>query len=307
MLADIAGDADVTGLMRDRAGLRVTGACEVALPVFSVTKMFIAVTAVRLAESGQIGLDDELRRWLPAVHPITSPRVTVREVLSHTAGLPDYAGEASYREAVSAGPGRPWGLAEILAASAAAPRSPRGTFRYSNTGYWLLGAALENAAGTGLAELLGTTVFRRAGMVSTRYPEPGSGMTGDGYDTLWAGPAGAAWSTAVDLDLFLTVLLSGALVSRASLAAMRNASPVQAPAPWRQPGYGLGLMIDQGLRTVGHGGSGPGYDVAAFACAERGRSAVFLLRSPARAGAVELALRWLTAPDEQAGPPAQVR
>jgi D-alanyl-D-alanine carboxypeptidase len=189
------------------------------------------------------------------------PGITVREVLGHTAGLPDYAGEASYHEAVSSRPGQP------------------------------------NATGTSLAELLGTTVFRQAGMVSTYYPAPGSGMTEDGYDTLWAGPAGAAWSTARDLDLFLTVLLDGALVSDASLAAMKSANPVRAHPPWQQPGYGLGLMVDHGLRTVGHGGGGRGYESAAFASAERGRPAVFLMRSPARVGAVELALRWLTAPD----------
>lgn len=287
---------DVTALARDGDGRRVVGDPERRQPVFSVTKMFLAVAVLRLAESGVLGLDDEVHRWLPqTAEKISAEKITVREVLSHTAGLPDYAAIASYAAAVAARPGQPGDLDEILAAALAGDRPCRGAFRYSNVGYWILGAVTERATGRSLGETLEAMVFGPAAMASTSYPQAGAGVTSDGYDTRWAGPAGAAWSTAADLDLFLAALFGGTLIAAGSLAAMTCCGPVEAHPPWRRPGYGLGLMVDSELGTFGHGGSGPGYNIAAFTGPASGRSAVVLARSSAPADPTGLALRWLAA------------
>jgi len=289
---DYLPDADGTvALLRDRGGRHLTGDAGQAMPVFSATKMLIAVAALRLAESGLLGLDDAARGWLPQVPGL----ITVRELLSHTAGLPDYAAAGSYVAAVAAQPGRPWGLDQILAAALAGDHSPAAAFRYSNAGYWILGAVMEHAARRPLARILDETVLRPVAMASTFYPDVGAGVTSDGYDTRWAGPAGAAWSTAGDLDRFLAALFDGTLLPARALAAMTAPTPVEAQPPWRRPAYGLGLMMDRELGTFGHGGAGPGYHAAAFIAPESGRSAVILARSSASADLTAAALRWLAA------------
>jgi CubicO group peptidase (beta-lactamase class C family) len=303
VLDELADRADAAALLRDRGGRQVVGDVDAAVPVFSVTKMFVAVATLRLAESGHLGhlgLDAQVRQWVPQ---IASP-ITVREILGHTAGLPDYIATGAYLAAVASGPGEPWDLAEILKVSLTAEHSPRGEFRYANVGYWLLGAVIERVTGVPLAGTLAAEVFRPAEMTATFYPEIGAGVTGDGYDTRWAGPAGAAWSTAPDVDRFLAALLGGALVGTGSLAAMTSATPAGVHPPWREPGYGLGLMVDGVLGILGHGGGGPGYQAAAFTAPGAGRSAVILARSPSppspsqspssvRTSPTELALRWL--------------
>jgi CubicO group peptidase (beta-lactamase class C family) len=267
-------------------------------PVFSVTKMFVATAAVKVAESGRLALDADAADLLP----VAPGYLTLRETLAHTGGLPDYATTAEYRAAVDSRPGTPWDLTKILEVGLRTRRSARGVFRYSNVGYWLAGAVLEAATGTSLADLLSHLVFTPAGMASTVYPAVGAGVTADGYDTRWAGPAGAAWSTPADLLAFLGALFDGALVSAASLAAMTDAVPVEAGSgPWRRPGYGLGLMIDSGDGagdgdgwTAGHGGDGPGHRSAAFIAPATGRSAAVLVRAPSTADPVQLALRLVT-------------
>jgi len=261
--------------VRDRAGYRLDGPVHEPVPVFSLTKMFLATAALRLAERGLLALDRPVGDLAPGVPPGATPRALLR----HTAGVADYATDPGYLAAVADRPARPWPLAAILAAAGRGPAPVPGVFRYANTGYWILGEVLARAAGVPLPGLLAAAVFAPAGMTGTRYPGPGTGTGGTpgGYDTGWAGPAGAAWSTPVDLLRFLDALLSGALVSAASLAAMRVPVPVPAAGPpWRDPGYGLGLMLDGDLGTVGHGGGGPGYRAAAFAVPARGARAAVL-------------------------------
>ncbi len=311
MTEDIASERDgLVTLVSDGQSRKVTGDARLARPVFSVTKMFVAAAALRLAEDGALDLDGPARGWLPEVPGLAGAggAATLREVLRHAAGLPDYARSPAYLAAVAARPGRPWGPEQILAcafsggdgpagqAGPAGGRPARGEFSYSNAGYWIAGAVLERAAGAPLGQVLGALIFGPCGMTSTRYPAGHDGQTADGYDTRWAGPAGAAWSTAADLDLFLRALATGSLLAGPSLAMMMSPVPVPPQPPWRQPGYGLGLMVDSGRDVaghgvvVGHGGEGPGYQAAAFIAPGEGRSAIVLARSSAEVSAPELAV-----------------
>lgn len=177
-------------LTRDADGRHANGNDCQLQPVFSVTKIFVAVTALRMAGPGALDLDTWASRWLAAV----PPGISLRELLSHTAGLPDYGTAAEYQAAVAATPAQPWDLAEILAVGLAPPRSPHGQFRYSNTGFWLAGAILERAADADLSELLRREVIDPAGLTHTYYPQVGERLTPDGYDTrgrvrpAWSGP-----------------------------------------------------------------------------------------------------------------------
>ncbi|MEV3870219.1 serine hydrolase domain-containing protein [Streptomyces sp. NPDC049906] len=283
----MAPDAAVAVLDKD-GGLTLTGA-DTAQPVFSVTKMFLAAAALRLADSGRLDLEDEVSHWVP----LAPSGITVRELLNHTGGLPDYATSTAYLDAVARQPDRPWGLERILTVALEEGRSARGRFRYSNLGYWLLGALVQDITDAPLEGALAALVFDPAGMGSTFFPGPDTGLTETGYHTGWAGPAGAAWATPHDLVVFLAVLLGGSLLSERSLTAMTTAVPVAAGPPWRKPGSGLGLMIDEEYRTFGHGGAGPGYTSAAMITPDQGRAVAVIARSSAHVDPTALTLRLL--------------
>jgi D-alanyl-D-alanine carboxypeptidase len=232
---------------------RGTAAPRERFRVGSVTKSFVAVLTVRLADRGVLSLDDPVSRYVPGLLR-DGGRVTVRRLLDHTAGLYDYTldrdlldGDLSPRALVAIADRR--------------PRSPG--YAYSSTNYLALGLVLEAAAGAPLGELLRREVFEPYGLGDTTF-EPGvvpgdylhgnarasrDGIaTGRFHDTgsrtarsAWA--AAAAVSTAPDLDRFFTRLLASDLGGR-----MR---------PREGARYGLGLArfsTDCGA-VIGHTGN----------------------------------------------------
>ncbi|MFJ6416730.1 serine hydrolase domain-containing protein [Paeniglutamicibacter sp. NPDC091659] len=232
------------------------------LPVYSVTKMFIAAGVLRAMDAGELKLSDSLASRLEGA----PTGCTIREVLHHTAGLGNYTAHPDYVRAVAEMPGEPWGLERIAAASVP---GTRGSFEYSNTGFWYLGAMLEQVSGMALGQYLHREVFEPANMMDTRYPDLETSITPSGYSTLWAGPAGAAFSTPADLLRFQQFILGVESfwlppLSAAATHEFFDSVPVPAQDPWRVPRYGAGVMMDPALAIWGHGGSGPGYRSAVF-------------------------------------------
>jgi len=152
--------------VQDRDGHLASAGADTAQAVFSVTKMFVAAAVLQLVDAGRVALDDDVSHRVP----LAPPGSTVRDLLNHTSGLPDYATAAPYLEAVDARPSRPWGLERIAAVALEGDRSARGVFRYSNLGYWLLGAFVQNTTDAPLEQTLARLVFEPAGMASTFYP-----------------------------------------------------------------------------------------------------------------------------------------
>jgi D-alanyl-D-alanine carboxypeptidase len=260
--------------------------------LYSVAKGFVAAAAVRLAERGVLNLDAPAAALLP--ERALPGSVTLRRLLNHTAGVPDYGGLGEYHAAVRRAPDRPWSTDDFLAATLGrCPAVPAGRFAYSNIGYLLVRLAVERAAGRPLGEVLDAEVFRPLGARHLRLATglgdvaglaPGWGTAlGDGrtpvdvsrrYHPGWVSH-GAVVGRAADAALALDGLMAGRLVGPASLDAMLEAVPVDGPH-WlfHEPGYGLGLMIDRSRpadRLAGHGGEGPGYSAGALCFApERG-------------------------------------
>ena len=126
--------------------------------LFSIGKTFIAAAAVRLAERGTLDLDAAVALLLPDLG--LPPSATIRRLLNHTAGVPDYGGLAAYQEAVRRTPGCPWSNQDFLAATLGRqPFGPVGVFAYSNVGYLLARLAIERAAERDLSAVLDAEVF----------------------------------------------------------------------------------------------------------------------------------------------------
>lgn len=148
------------------------------LRIASNTKTFVAVTVLRLWEQGRIDLDAPIGPLLtPALDALlrgdgyATDRITVRHLLSHSSGLYDHGSDPRYIQAVLADPGHVWTREELvrLCTSYADPQSPPGTaFRYSDTGYILLGDIVERITGQSLAQAVREQVgFERLGLRST--------------------------------------------------------------------------------------------------------------------------------------------
>lgn len=123
--------------------------------VGSVSKPFTATTALRLAQQGRLDLDADIRRYVPAFPP-SRPRVTVRQLGGHLAGIRHYQGRA---EAVNRTHYR--SLAESLTVFIDDPlvAEPGTRFSYSSYGFNLLGAAVESAAGSSFAKAVHQTLL----------------------------------------------------------------------------------------------------------------------------------------------------
>jgi D-alanyl-D-alanine carboxypeptidase len=249
--------------------------------IYSATKTLIAAVVLQLAENGILALDSPVQAVLPDL-ALKIP-VTLRQLLNHTGGIPDYGGMPAYSQAVRESPNKPWSSAEFLEATipgGLAFASGQG-WGYSNIGYLLLRQVIESVTNKPLRSVLDELIFVPLGVRSTFTAEnleqtqqltPGWSkfLSQDRsledirsrYHPGWVSH-GVVASTALELTKIFDAVLAGPLLSQASRQSMLEGVDVPVKHPFfQQPAYGLGIMIDRasayGL-MAGHGGGGPGY------------------------------------------------
>ncbi|MFF1350334.1 serine hydrolase domain-containing protein [Streptomyces sp. NPDC058322] len=245
----------------------------------SNTKAFTAVVVLQLVGEGKIALDADIDTYLPGLvrgKGIDGRRITVRQLLQHTSGLPEYGlhiddDELRHRYF------EPRELLDI-ALRYKADAAPGEKWGYSNTNYLLAGLIVQKITGRPLAEEIDRRIIKRVGLRHTYFPTPGDKTIREphpqGYhrnpadgplrdfteidpSAGWA--AGQLISTDSDLNRFFGALLAGRLLPAAQLAEMRTTVPV-GDSGMR---YGLGLTsrtLSCGGVYWGHGGDIPGYE-----------------------------------------------
>jgi D-alanyl-D-alanine carboxypeptidase len=274
----------------------------------SVTKTFVATVVLQLAQAGRVRLDEPLRRTLPDV-PVGGD-ATVRQLLDHTSGVPDYGRLPELRKRLLAERDRRWSAADVLAlvAGRRAELAPGQAWSYSNTNYVLLGELIRAVTGNSWAVEARRRVIEPLGLrdtfVAGSEPVPGGPVPGyfdadeDGdsenvWDRPWPaletseGAAGAVVSTAADLARFAAALFEGRLLGRASLEAMVTPGPHHP----RFSGYGLGVELlrpDYETDVWGHGGSLPGFRAAMWYLPAT-RTTIVVLANDSRANPADLA------------------
>ncbi|HKW02867.1 MAG TPA: serine hydrolase domain-containing protein [Vicinamibacterales bacterium] len=136
---------------------------ETSLMAYSMSKTITAAAVLQLAGAGQIALDAPLDRYVDA-QPY-GPEITVRQVLSHTSGIPNpiplrwvhpAAEHASFDEAAA--------LAAVLRQHPRAAFAPGAKYAYSNIGYWLLGSVIARASGEPFVSYVTVRVLRPLGI-----------------------------------------------------------------------------------------------------------------------------------------------
>ncbi|MBY0551573.1 MAG: beta-lactamase family protein [Candidatus Obscuribacterales bacterium] len=259
---------------------------EQRFPIYSLTKSFIACATLQLVEQGSLDLDGLLGLWLPDL-PFAY-QITIRQLLNHTSGLPDYGGMEAYQQSVKNRPGEPWTDEEFISYTCGnrLRSTPGQTFNYSNIGYLYLKILLQSITGASLADVLRDRIFTplslKSTSVHTTLEEQATLVSGysrfltlgqstdvrEIYHPGWVSH-GLIASTALDVATFYHALFDPdePIISYDSLAEMREFVKVTERHPiFRNPGYGLGLMVDERItgNILGHTGSGPGYTAAAY-------------------------------------------
>ncbi|MFE6921106.1 serine hydrolase domain-containing protein [Nocardia sp. NPDC057663] len=256
--------------------------------IASNTKAFVAAVVMQLVSEGRAALDVAVEHYLPGM--VTGPggdgnRITLRQLLSHTSGIPDYLPLLGLSSEADLQRSRP--VHELIDIALAQPAlfEPGAEFRYSNTNYLLLGQVVERITGASIADEVTRRVIRPLGLTDTYWPDYPTEQTirgphprayhyfGDGrvditdIDPNWGLPDGAMVSSGRDLNRFFTALLSDRLVPAAEFAEMTKTIAVHLPGI---SGVGLGLFrrtTSCGLEVWGHNGAIYGFSVLVAATA----------------------------------------
>lgn len=227
----------------------------------SITKQFTAAAILQLADGKKLGLDDPIKKYLPGL-PATWEQATIRQLLSHTSGIPSHTSKEDSDAKLMPVKHTPHELVDLL--KDLPLNYEHGTkFRYNNMAYVLLGRIIETVSGMSYADYLEKKLLKPLNLRNSGYDD-GSVVVRqmaedytDGVDNVVKGrlvnmsnvyAAGAMYSTVDDLLAWQQMLLSGKVLSPLSLKAMF------ADAGHR---YGLGWFIGESLsrKRYSHGGS----------------------------------------------------
>ncbi len=241
---------------------RVPATEDTAFSTGSITKQFTAAAIMVLAEQGRLSTEDPITRHFEGV-PADKQGITLHHLLTHTAGFPGAIGD-DYA---------PVGREEFVRLAMEAPlKSPPGErYRYSNVGYSLLGAIVEQISGMGYERFLRRHLFEPAGMTQTGYRLPEYQRLAHGYrdgqdwgtmlDQNWAedGPYwhlranGGIVSTPMDMYRWMQALRSGEIVSDASREKMFTPFAEEDGAGSHY-GYGWSIADTRWGRLITHNG-----------------------------------------------------
>ena len=237
----------------------------------SVTKQFMAVAILQLAEAGKLNVSDEIQKYLD-YFPKKEQPISIEHLLTHTSGIVSFTGLPMYTAETY---GRDVPLRTLIAYFEDLPLefAPGTNWHYSNSGYILLTAILEKASGQTWEKYAADHLFAPAGMTHTSaslahepLPKEAVGYAKDSTGWIPAWPISMTWplgagnirSTVRDLWKWNSAVFAGKLVSPALLAKAHQPFVLAdgRPHPY---GYGWFFQNVQGSPTIEHGGGIDGF------------------------------------------------
>lgn len=243
--------------------------------IASITKSVVAAQVMLMVEAGDLGLDDPVADHLPGDLRFDTNGATIRQVLGHRSGLPDYY-ELGPLANIRADFDRIWTPTELLALVPTERTPPGSVVSYAETNYLLLKLVIEHRRGRPLADVLRTGALAGDGLgrlvhqpdekptqpMAMPAGEPLASLrtTAGSLPSLASATAynasGAIASDSPSLARWWRALCTGEIVSRASLAEMTDLHPA-----YHLGGYGLGISNPGNgyAEGFGHTGQLPGY------------------------------------------------
>ncbi|WP_028639951.1 serine hydrolase domain-containing protein [Novosphingobium acidiphilum] len=253
------------GKASDRLGPATPG---MPFQIASNSKQFLAALILRLADEGRLSLDDKVARWLPQVSQ--ADQITVRQLLSHTAGLQDYWPQ-DYAFQAMATPTTPDAIIRRWAMKPL-DYAPGTRWQYSNTGYVVAGRIAELAGGAPLASLFETYLFHPLGIHPLFIDDANGPQFPHGYNRFALGPVREVTPPAHGW-LYAAGELSMTAAELARWDIARLDRTVLTPKDWAEQetpvrltdgtstDYGLGVFVAErdGRRLINHGGESVGF------------------------------------------------
>ena len=248
--------------------------------IASTSKAFSGAVALTLVDQGKLALDDTIGERLPGLAPKWDA-VTLRQVLSHTGGLPNFTTDPGFQEYFSEHlTERGITIPELVAfvSDEDLEYTPGTQYEYSNTDNLIVALFAEEATGESYEDLLQELVFARLGLERTWLPG-GTRLPGpriEGYDTLpeienitsccsmaFVSASGGLYSTPFELATFMRAYAGGTMFSPAVRREQRTLFPgggSEPPGPGEQDAGLAVFRYETRCGTVfGHTGNFPGY------------------------------------------------
>jgi D-alanyl-D-alanine carboxypeptidase len=250
--------------------LNVPVKAETVFEIGSVTKQFTAAAILLLAQDGKLAVEDKLSRHLKVI-PDHWTNITIRHLLTHTSGVKSYTGLDGFE------------LTKRLTqdqfikaiGTHALEFQPGDSWKYSNSGYNLLGYVIENVSGRKYLEFLRDRILEPLGMTQTADRFPGTLITNRAagyeqkrqlhinrdYDLTDVFAAGALISSIGDLEKWNAALDGESLLNATSKEQMWTAFRLN---NGEMTQYGFGWRVDTlaGRKNIGHGGSTSGFSAS---------------------------------------------
>jgi D-alanyl-D-alanine carboxypeptidase len=314
-IATMYRDGRLTVLRAGRSDAKRRGAPKPSdhMRIASIAKAFNGAVALHLVDEGRLGLDDTIGQRLSGM-PAAWSGVTVRQMLNHTSGLPDYTQSKGFAEQAKKNPCGFVSPQRIIGWVRGEPLefAPGSDYEYSNTDNIVVGLIVEAVTGRSYAQNLDQIVFRPAGLTQTSFPTkpalpkpfihgyvvevgepPADVSTFLSPSGAWA--SGAIVSTPRDLNAFIRDDLGLGFFSRAQQEEQMRFVPggKSSPPGPGQNSAGLALFrYTTKCGTVyGHTGNFPGYVQFAAATADGSRAVTTSLNIPAPTGKLLAQLR----------------
>lgn len=225
----------------------------------SITKQFTAAAIIQLQENGSLNVDDPLTKYIPD-YP-SGEKITLHHLVTHSSGIPNLTSFPEHRKTIMI----PSPVEKTILRFKDIPLefAPGEQFKYSSSGYLLLGIIIEKVSGKTYEEFIKENIFLPLGMVNSGYDHHSSILKhrASGYNISKEGRVnapyldmsiphggGALYSTVEDLYLWDRALYTEKILKRASLDKMFT--------PFKG-NYGYGWRIDTifGHKRIHHGGS----------------------------------------------------
>jgi CubicO group peptidase (beta-lactamase class C family) len=240
----------------------------------SITKQFTAAGILLLEEQGKLSVSDNINKYLPD-YPTQGHAIKIENLLSHTSGIFNYTNIPGYFDGVAIR--KDVTTEELIEVFENLPMdfAPGEQYRYSNSGYVLLGAIIEKVSGQSYAEFMQTAIFDKLGMKHSFHGGPqiilnrANGYQGEAGEYSNAAylsmtqphGAGALLSTVDDLAKWSKALFGGELLSKVSLKKMTTDFELN---NGEHTGYGFGLGVGErfGEREISHNGGIHGFSTS---------------------------------------------
>lgn len=248
--------------LADRSN-HIENALETRFGIASGTKFFTALAIGKLITAGKLDFSTKLKDCVALDMPHYSPEITIRHLLTHTSGIPDYYDEEKVSDFDNFTVGRPWyelkGPRDYLSVFPDEPMKfePGARFSYSNGGYILLGVVIEEVTGQTYQDYVVEAIFKAVGMHRSGYfafdqlpkktalgyiDEPGGWRTNIYNLPIVGASDGGAYTTAADLDTLWRAFWENEILPR-ELVEIYSAPYVKAETEGKDIYYGHGLWL----------------------------------------------------------------